>query len=122
MTRPALLWVAALAAPLAWVAQLTLGYGIEEYACPGPRTTREVLGMGAGAPLVALTVVAVAVSLMGGAAALLAWRAVARGRVADPRGRHGFLAFAALLASALFLVLIVLNGAQLVSLEPCTPG
>ena len=122
MTRPLLLWVAVLGAPLAWVAQLTLGYGLEEFACSHGTATRRFLGLGVEPSLIGLTVAAAIVAVSGGAAGLAAHRSLSRERDGDPRGHGGFLAFAGLLASLLFLVLIVLGGAQLLSLDPCVPG
>jgi hypothetical protein len=108
-------WLALLGVPLAWTAQLVVGYGAEEADCaPGSggwdfssHTVDAILFAFAGA-----------VALAGLAAA---FRVLLRPPV-DPRGRIAFLALGGVLVAALFGALIVMTGVGVLSLEPCTPG
>lgn len=111
--RTFLLWLAVAAAPLAWALQLVVGSGYEELACArAGRSSSELF-------LAVLTVVLAAVAGSGATAGYVMWRDVRRGAIDDPRGRVSFLAFAALVASALFLATIVLGGLGLVGLGSC---
>jgi hypothetical protein len=102
------LGTAILAAPLAWATQLVGSWTLEEGACP----SGDVAGGGIETLAGVVTVATLAVALAG---AVLA--TVLRS------GRDGacFLARAALLAAALFAVLIVLGGVAVLSLDPCIP-
>jgi hypothetical protein len=111
-----LLWVGLLGAPGAWVLQLVVGYGAEEADCSvgtssfgGSHAVSVWLSVGAGLAGVA--------SL---AAAAYVWRSLPRG--ADPRGRVHFMASAGVLASFLFLALIVLTAVGITHFEPCVAG
>jgi hypothetical protein len=108
----ALLLYGLLAAPLAWAAQLVVGYGIGEAAC-------SPAALGDARPgEAALTAVTAAAALTGLFVATRSWREERR-RHADPRGRIEFMATGGVLVSAVFLVLILLGGITAVSISPC---
>ncbi len=104
-----------LAAPLAWTAQLVVGYGIGDARC-------SVAGMRWGvdseAGEAALLAAAAAIALGGLGVSWWLERRAAR----DPRGRVAFMAAGGLLVSAVFLVLILLGGITALSIEHCRPG
>jgi hypothetical protein len=104
-----------LAPPLAWTLELVLGYGVEDATCaPGSMTWGIESRAWQAAVLVATGVLALAGTL----AALSSWRAVRDG-TADQRGRVRFLAVTSLSAALLFLVLTLMTGIAVLSLEPC---
>jgi hypothetical protein len=114
-----LLWFGVFAAPLAWFLQLLIGWMFEEAACSdGSR------GWWTGEHWwqVGLTVVALAVGLLGALAALASLRASRRRELPDPRGRVLFLAVFGLSASLFFLALVALTGTYVIILDPCTAG
>ena len=111
-----LLWFGLLGAPLAWALQLVVGYGVEEAGCAqGSRRW----GLPTHAFQIVILCVCLAVALGSAIAAAWSWRAAERGRVPNRRGRVAFLAYSGLLASALFLALIVLSGAGAITLDTC---
>jgi hypothetical protein len=108
-------WLALVGVPLAWTAQLVVGYGAEEADCaPGSRSW-DFSSHTVNAILFALAGV---VALAGLAAAV---RVLMQAPV-DPRGRIAFLALGGVLVAALFGALIVMTGVGVLSFEPCTPG
>ena len=118
MSKPtaqsALLWFGLAGAPFAWAAHFLVGHGLEEAACSAGSSQ---WGIDAGAFEVANTVAALAIAVAAGLGALVAWRRA--GHAEDPRGRASFLAVSGLLASALFLGLILLGGIGAMTLDPC---
>jgi hypothetical protein len=111
----ALQWYGLLGAPLAWVAQLLVGYGAEEAAC-APAGMR--WGLETGTWQIALTIACALAALAGAAAAATLLRRVHEG-AADPFGRVAFMAAGGLLVSVVFLILIVLGGTSAVALPEC---
>jgi hypothetical protein len=113
-----LLWFGLLAAPLAWAAQLVVGYGATIARCTGTASSRSF----SLTPWeIVLTAVAAAIALTGQAAAVLVFRST-RGREETdppPAGRIRFLVLAALLSNTLFIVVILLGGITAAGLEPC---
>jgi hypothetical protein len=104
-----------LAAPLAWTAQLVVGYGIGDARC-------SVAGMQWGLDSEAGT------AALFGATAVFAllglgvsWR-LERHAARDERGRVAFMAGGGILVSAVFLVLILLGGIAALSVEHCRPA
>jgi hypothetical protein len=112
----ALLLYGLLAAPLAWTAQLVVGYGVGEAAC-------SVAGMRWGIEpttwALALTAATGAVGLSGLATAGGLARELRRGSSDDPRGRVEFMAAGGVFVSATFLALIVLGGVASLYVEAC---
>ena len=104
-----------LAAPLAWTAQLVIGYGIGEADCAeGSRRS----GIDSGAWELGLTVVAGAYAVSGLAAAAWSHREETR-HGGDERGRIAFMATGGILVSAVFVVLILLGGIAAVFFAHC---
>jgi hypothetical protein len=112
----ALQWYGLLGAPLAWTAQLLVGYGVEEAAC-APAGMR--WGLGTGTWQLAVTIACGLVAVGGAAAAATLLRRVHRD-AGDPFGRLGFMAAGGVLVSVVFVILIVLGGTSAVALPECT--
>jgi hypothetical protein len=112
----ALQWYALFGPPLAWAAQLVVGYGLTEAACGPP-------GRGWGIPMGSLELLiaaaAAVVAIGGWAAAAALHRAVGRGEIDDPLGRVRFLSTIGLVIGAVFLALILYTGAGVATLEGC---
>jgi hypothetical protein len=108
-------WLALVGVPLAWTAQLVVGYGAEEANC-APGSGR--WGFSSHTVNAILFALAGAVALLGLAAAVR----VLLQRPVDARGRIAFMAFGGVLVASLFGALIVMTGVGVLSLEPCTPG
>lgn len=111
----AALWFALLGPPLAWTAQLVVGYGVEEADCGKAGQSWALHTTAWEVALLALGGVVGVASL---AAAIALWRGSER-HAPDPRGRIAFLAVSALLIDGLFLALIVLTGIGTIVLDPC---
>jgi hypothetical protein len=110
------LWLALLGVPLAWTAQLVLGYGAEEADCAPGSGSWDFSSHTVNAVLFA---VAGAVALAGLAGAM---RVLLHPPPVDTRGRIAFMALGGVLVASLFGALIVMTGVGILSLEPCTPG
>jgi hypothetical protein len=110
-----LLFFGLLAAPLAWTAQLVVGYGIGDARCSvaGMRW-----GLDSETGTAALLAATAAIALAGLGVAWVLERRAAR----DERGRIAFLAGSGVFVSAVFLVLILLGGIAALSIEHCRPG
>jgi hypothetical protein len=115
VSTTALQWYGLLGAPLAWTAQLLVGYGAEEAAC-APAGMR--WGLGTGPWQLAITVACGFVAVGGAVAATTLVRRVHRGG-GDPFGRVGFMAAGGVLVSVVFLILIVLGGTSAIALPEC---
>ena len=113
-TRSLLLWTGVVAAPLAWLAQLFVGYEAVEGGCAPGGGSGEVFGAAADSAAVVVTVVACIVALAGTAAAATTWSA----RDGQPEYAR-FLGFAGVLGSVVLLVTILLAGAGILALDPC---
>ncbi len=117
--RQALLWYGVLAAPLAWAAQLAIGYFLEDAGCT-PASAGHVWGVGVSPPSVAVIVICAVVAMGGAGASLYALRGADE---ADGRGdRVRFMATAGLLGSLLFALAILLSAAAFVPLSSCRTG
>jgi hypothetical protein len=109
---------AVLAAPVAWAAQLVIGYGVEEGGCSA--ADPQVAGVDTTSVAGVVSLVALAVAVAGGLTALVLLRR--RDEGADPRGSVHFLAGAAAMAAVVFVVLIVFGGVATLVLDPCSAG
>lgn len=110
--RLSLLWLGLVAAPVAWFAQLVLGYEADDAGCATGGGAGDVFGVGAASAALVVTVVAGVVAVLGTAAAIATWR---RSDLAYAR----FLGFAGFLGGAIFISAIVLSGIGVVVLDPC---
>jgi hypothetical protein len=113
--RAFVLWFGLVGAPLAWTVQLIVGYGVEEADCSaaGARwnldtSTWEAVVFSVAAAIAAASVVA----------ALWSWRRAEHG--GDARGRVAFMAHGGVLVGVLFLLLVLMTGSGVLSLNPCT--
>jgi hypothetical protein len=113
-----LLWLGLLGAPLAWAAQLVLGYGAEEADCAPGSGRWDFSSHTVNTILFAIAGVVTVAALAAGVWVLLR----AADRPEDIRGRVPFMALGAVLVSSLFGALVVLTGIGVLSLEPCTAG
>ena len=113
----ALVWFGVLGGAAAWTVQLVVGAELEENHCTrfGLRYALHTPTWEAG-----LTAACAAVAAAAGVAALLAYRRTRDG--GDRRGRIGFMATSGILASTLFLALILLGGIGASVLDPCVQG
>lgn len=112
-----LAWFGVAAAPLAWAAQLLLGYSMQEAGCGRPDSSLWGTGI---KPLTAVVLaVSAALAVAGGAAAVTALRDA---RSNDPRGRVGFVAISGIVATVVFGFAIALSAIPLLTLHACHPG
>jgi hypothetical protein len=112
-----LLWFGGLAGPLAWTAQLVIGYSAEEADC-----SRGGGAFDSAHPVnLAVSVAAAAVTLLSLAVAVTLRRQAREGG-GDERGRVAFMAAGGILVSLLFLALIVVTAVGTMHFEPCTAG
>ena len=109
---------AVLAAPVAWAAQLVVGYGVEEGACSA--ADPQLAGIDTAAVAGVVSLVALAVAVLGGLTGLVLLRR--RDESADRRGSVHFLAGAAAMGAGIFAVLIVFGGVATLVLDPCAAG
>lgn len=116
-TRSSLAWFGVAAPPVAWLAQLLIGYSLQEAGCGRPDSNLW------GAGLVPLTAVVLgvcgAIAVAGGVAAVAALRATDS---KDPRGRVGFVAASGIVASVVFGLAILLSAIPMLTLDACRPG
>jgi hypothetical protein len=113
--RTLFLWFGLLGAPLAWMGQLIVGYGVEEAACSAAgahwnlaTTTWEAV------------VFAVAAGMAAASVAAALWICRATEPAQDPHGRIGFMACGGVAVGVLFLLLVLMTGSGVLSLDPCT--
>jgi hypothetical protein len=113
-----LLWLGLLGPPLAWTAQLVLGYFAEDADC-----ARGSGGWGFSSHTVNAIVfgVAGAIAIAGILGSVWVLQRAAE-RPEDTRGRVPFLALAAVLVSTLFGALVVMTGIGVLSFEACRAG
>lgn len=111
--RALLVWTGLVAAPLAWLFQLFVGYETVEGGCARGGGAGDVLGRAPDSAALAITVVAVVLAGIGTVAALSVL--VSK----NGPGYLRFLGFAGVVGSAILLATIVLAGAGIVVLDPC---
>jgi hypothetical protein len=113
------LWFGLLAAPVAWMTQLVATYSLEEWFACAPATTDrgQILGIGVRPFALGITVVLGAVALAGGVVAMRSLRAARTSQ--DPAGRAHWMAYAGILNTALYLIIILANVAPPLILQVC---
>jgi hypothetical protein len=113
------LWFGLLAAPIAWMTQLVATYSLEEWFACAPATTDrgQILGMGVRPFAIGLTVAFGAIALAGGVVAVRALNKV--NESADPSGRARWMAYAGILNTALYMIIILANVAPPLILQVC---
>jgi hypothetical protein len=116
----AALWFGVLAAPIAWVLHMVIGYSLEEwFACsPSSITSGEVLGLGVRSVAVLITVVFGAIAVV---ALLVSWRCFRRVPAddAETSGRARWMAIVGLMNSGLYLLIILGGIGPALLLEVC---
>jgi hypothetical protein len=116
----AAVWIGLFAAPFAWAAQHVAGIELTIGQChdnaPGPAWDLPVDPV-----TIATTAIAASIAVLGGLAALSAWRAT-RGVDDDdapPAGRNHFLAIVGMTISPLFLAIILMSGVGSTLMSGC---
>jgi hypothetical protein len=117
----ALQWFGLLAGPLAWTAQLVLGFGVSDAACSSGVAP---LGFSRVGTVTALTVAAAVVAVLGELSAVAVFRTLRQvdGDAPGPDGRRRFLAAGAMVGNVLLFVAIVLGGVATVAHTGCRPA
>lgn len=115
---PLLLLAAALAAPCAWAAQLTLGSQVEEVGCSPAPDSSAFLGISNELLILAISALAALVALAGGFAALRVLR-LGRRAAGGSGHRNVFIGALGLAAAAVFVVLIAMGAVQLAVFGSC---
>lgn len=108
-------WAGLLAGPLAWLLQLQTGYTLIPWACAHD------------AHAISLHVVTIAALLLTAAGGFVAWRGWQRAGREQPGGegraaaRSRFMSILGLLTSAMFFLVILVQGSASFILHPCQP-
>jgi uncharacterized membrane protein len=110
------LWFAVIGAPAAYSVQLGLGYWLVEAACS---PTGEEWGISLGAWAVAVTAAAAAVAVAAGLVSIGLYRRHGDRHDPPPAGRVAFLAAVGMTVSVLFLTLILMTGAGVLTFRVC---
>ena len=120
LTPSALMWIGLFAAPFAWAVQHVTGIELQYAQChdntEGPGFSIHVDGW-----TLAVTLTAAAIAVLGGLAAVAAWRATrdAEDDDAPPAGRIHFFAVIGMTTTPLFLAMILMSGLGEVFLPSC---
>jgi hypothetical protein len=112
-SRALLVWTGLLAAPVAWLVQLFVGYGVVDAGCARGGGAGSLLGATPDFTALALTVAAIVLAALGAAAASFVWISE------DGPGYARFLGFVGVAGSVILLTTIALAGAGIVVLDPC---
>jgi hypothetical protein len=118
-TSPAspVLWYAVLGAPAAWTLQMGVGYWLSEAKCSpagGP------WGISLATWGIAVSGVAFAVGVGAAATAVSIYRTYDDFHAAPPEGRIAFLAVVGMTVSTLFLILIAMSAAGILTFSECS--
>lgn len=111
-----LLWFAVLGAPAAYCVQLGLGYWLVEAACS---PTGGEWGISLSAWAIVVTALAVAVAVGSGLTSLWLYRLPGDRHEPPPAGRIAFLAAIGMTVSVLFLALILMTAAGILTFHVC---
>lgn len=113
--EPRFLWLlfGACAAPLAWLGQIVLGYGVTAYICyPGDHPVSLASAGPLFGALVVFDLVALALCAAGGRVSWSQWKRVRS-------GRNRFLALWGIMSSLWFFVAVAFNAIASVAVPPC---
>jgi hypothetical protein len=118
LTPGLLAWLGVGAAPTAWTLQHVFGMGLTLAACERAGTSWDIAVHGV---TIVLTAAAAVVAVLGGAASVLAFRAVREAEKDDPppSGRIFFLAIVGMAITPLFLAIILMSGSGVLTLTLC---
>lgn len=118
LTPRFLQWFGVFGAPFAWATQHVAGFAVTLAACDpaGRRWSIAVDGI-----TTAVSVVAVAIALAAGAAAVVSWLETREAGEYDPPpdGRRHFLALVGMAITPLFVAMILMTGSGVVDLPEC---
>jgi hypothetical protein len=122
-----LLLFGASAAPIFWLGQLMLGYGITAFACyPGDHPVAPASVLPLQGALIAFDAVALLACLAGGVVSWLCWQRSKDGKPGGHRhalhtgeGRVRFLALWGIMSSLWFFAAILFNTIASVTVPPC---
>lgn len=120
MRREALQWFGLLGAPVAWTAQLLLGFGFVEGAC---NSGGALWGIDPTSWEIAVTAAAATFAIAAEASAIILWRDTRQ--VADaepPLGRIHFFAVSSMAVGVIFLGVILMSGLGAIHLSGCQQG
>jgi hypothetical protein len=118
--KAALHWFGLLGAPLAWTAQLLLGFGFAEGACNAGGL---LWGIEPRTWVIVVTATAAAVALLAELSALAVWRDTRRqGAAEPPLGRIHFFSVSSLAVGVVFLAAILMGGIGAAYLGGCDQG
>jgi hypothetical protein len=109
------IWFALLGGHAAWTLHLLLGYFLVSLSCV-PAVGFQLFGMNGFLLLLLLLTLGTAVLAL--SATAVGWRTWRH----EESGWRGFLALTGMLLSSLFLATILLQGASLFYLQPCSTG
>jgi len=110
------LWFAVLGAPAAYAVQLGFGYWLAEAACS---PTGGEWGISLSAWAIAVTAPAAAVAVAAGLTSVWLYRRHGDRHDPPPPGRVAFLAAVGMTVSVLFLILILISGAGVLTFHVC---
>jgi amino acid transporter len=110
------LWFAVLGAPGAYAVQLGLGYWLVEAQCS---PTGGEWGISLSTWAIIVTALAAAVAVASGVTSLLLYRRHSDRHEPPPPGRIAFLAIVGMTVSVLFLVLVLMTGAGILTFHVC---
>jgi hypothetical protein len=114
--RQALMWIGMFAGPVAWAFQHLAGLSLTVADCHDltlPRSNIHFHGW-----VIAVTAVALAVSVAGQLAAIGAWR-LTRGEEELPGARIHFLSVVGMAISPLFIIIVLMSGLGALFLPQC---
>ncbi len=123
--RSAKLWFAVLGSPLAWAGHLVANYSLEEwFACSDSATTQgEILGLSVPTMAVLINTAMLVIAALSGLVGVRCWKALraeAGEREGDERfDRARWMAFAAMVEAALFVLIILLGYLPALTLGTC---
>lgn len=110
----ALAWLSVMLPPIAWATSMQINYMLTPFECYG----------GSRFPLYVINVVALLLSVTGGAIGLHLWRRQSyewANESNDPKTRNRFLAVLGMLMSGNFTLVILAQGIAIVVFHPCLP-
>ncbi len=111
-----MLWFAVLGAPLAYAVQIGAGYWLAEAECS---PTGGMWGISLAVWGLVLGAVAAAIALAAGLTALWLFRRTGDYKEAPPDGRIAFLGVVGMTVSSLFLALILISAAGILTYHVC---
>ena len=116
-----LLWFGVLGGPAAWTIQLLSGYSLEEWFACSPATTSEgvILGLGVRTWALAIPVTGALVTLVAGLVAWSCLRRIPRAPTDHVTQRARWMAWAGILNSILYGLVIVTSTAVPLVLDAC---